>query len=143
MTYQNINIDGYLVKGKEEDLCALISDFLLVHDKMIVTAEDVYNYWKSRNWRTKKGYRVSTLEIAVSVVNGLAKENRLKRNTHTLPTCELSSLYKQFESFLEDCTVEETERFQSEINGVKSLILKRLGMLPDYIEQIENKQQNN
>ena len=39
--------------------------------KLRVSAQEVYDYWTSMNWLTKKGQPIKTLESACNVANGL------------------------------------------------------------------------
>lgn len=55
--------------------------------EVVVSAETVYHYWKSKNWRTKKGTLVRSLHIAIHVVNSFyyprtnKSENRRNRKS--------------------------------------------------------------
>ena len=46
--------------------------------KLRVSAQEVYDHWTSRNWLTKKGQAVKTLESACNVSNSLFVQRQRK-----------------------------------------------------------------
>ena len=46
--------------------------------KLRVSAQEVYDHWTSRNWLTKKGQAVKTLESACNVANSLFVQRQRK-----------------------------------------------------------------
>ena len=46
--------------------------------KLRVPAQEVYDYWTSRNWLTKKGQAVKTIESACNVANSLFVQRQRK-----------------------------------------------------------------
>lgn len=38
--------------------------------KVKTTPEEIFNFWESKGWKTKKGIRVQSLVVAVTVANG-------------------------------------------------------------------------
>lgn len=38
--------------------------------KVKTTPEEIYNFWESKGWKTKKGTYVQSLIVAVTVANG-------------------------------------------------------------------------
>ena len=58
--------------------------------KVKTTPEEIFNFWESKGWKTKKGIRVQSLVVAVTVANGsinysknkdfyIAKERKLAK----------------------------------------------------------------
>ena len=41
--------------------------------------QDCYNYWERKNWLTKKGIEVKTLEAAVNVFNSIAVQREVRK----------------------------------------------------------------
>jgi hypothetical protein len=46
--------------------------------KLRVSAQEVYDYWTSRNWLTKKGQPIKTIESACNVANSLFIQRQRK-----------------------------------------------------------------
>lgn len=72
--------------------------------KLRVSAQEVYDYWTSRNWLTKKGQAVKTLESACNVANSLfvqreRKGGNISKNdisiTNEELTCIMLKLHKE------------------------------------------------
>ena len=77
MTYKGIEIDG---KPTLELLKSIFAG-----DFTSATAIGCYEYWESKNWLTKKGAELKTLETAISVYKSVAnkklqKEEKKRRN---------------------------------------------------------------
>lgn len=66
MTYKGIEIDG---KPTLELLKSIFAD-----DFTSATANGCYEYWESKNWLTKKGAEIKTLETAISVYKSVASK---------------------------------------------------------------------
>jgi len=56
-----------------------ISSFLETKDKFLVTASEVYDYWASKDWLTRKGTPIRDIKVMCSVANGLKKNGLLNR----------------------------------------------------------------
>lgn len=49
----------------------LIKSYISLHPSLIVTPEDVMQYWGDKGWITNQGTEVKTLEAAIDVCNGV------------------------------------------------------------------------
>lgn len=73
MKYRNFELN-------ELPTVELIKSYLILHDNSFqVTAQEVYDYWEAKGWKTKKGREVLSLENAVSVCNSIVIEKERAR----------------------------------------------------------------
>lgn len=52
---------------------------------LFVTPKQVFNYWSRKDWKTKKGLPVKTLETAINVVNSIViqrEQRKIKNNNN-------------------------------------------------------------
>ena len=61
-----------------------IREYISKHKSLIVTPNEVLNFWRKRSWKTQKGEYVKTLEAAIASFNGVkvtsARMNAKKQN---------------------------------------------------------------
>lgn len=62
MKYRNKEIVNPTIEQIEE---------YVYRKKLKISPNEIYDYWNKKNWMTKKGEKIKTLEAAVSVYNGL------------------------------------------------------------------------
>ena len=66
--------------------------------KLRVSAQEVYDHWTSRNWLTKKGQVVKTLESACNVANSLFVQRERKGVNISKSEDDLTIIRDYFES---------------------------------------------
>jgi hypothetical protein len=66
--------------------------------KLRVAAQEVYDYWTLRNWLTKKGQAVKTLESACNVANSLFVQRERKGGNISKSEDKLTIIREYFES---------------------------------------------
>lgn len=66
--------------------------------KLRVSAQDVYDYWTSRNWLTKKGQAVKTLESACNVANSVFVQRERKGVNNNISK---SAAFQQAKNFID------------------------------------------
>lgn len=66
--------------------------------KLRIPAQEVYDYWTSRNWLTKKGQAVKTLESACNVANSVFVQRERKGGNISKSEDELTIIRDYFES---------------------------------------------
>jgi len=66
----------------------LIKDYLGRRHSIVAKAEEIYAYWSAKDWKTKKGKEVQSLEVAIDVYNSIAvdKIRRIEKQNSTLKT---------------------------------------------------------
>lgn len=64
--------------------------------KLRVSAQEVYDHWTSRNWLTKKGQAVKTIESACNVANSLFVQRQRKGVNNNISKSDL----KEFERLM-------------------------------------------
>lgn len=47
---------------------------------VFATPEDIYEFWSNRDWTTKKGTIIKSLEVAVNAYNGIAVQREKKKS---------------------------------------------------------------
>lgn len=70
MTYKSIEIGIPTLSQVEECVSA---------QKLIATAQQIFEYWTNKDWLTKKGSQIKSLEIACSVCNGIVIQRARKK----------------------------------------------------------------
>ena len=76
MTYKGDNIIGKPSLG-------LIQVYIEEKSLGLITPQEVFDYWDKKDWLTKKGSEVKTLEAAINVYNSIVVQKTLKGNKKT------------------------------------------------------------
>lgn len=101
MTYKGIEING-------KPTLAMIQDFV-ARKNLYSQAGEIYFYWEKKNWKTKQGYEVKTLEAACDVYNGIAVSHARKNHTYTKKSKKSEKAKLHDKNIKQDALIYETE----------------------------------
>lgn len=97
-----------------------------------LTGQEVYDYCKKKNWLTKKGTPMTSVEIMTGSYNGVVNQvvsgvvDKGGKLRCKLRKSFLKKLRKDVEVFVADCLPEEVLEYNDAIRGFRTLIRKHL-----------------
>ena len=99
---------------------------------LYVTPQQVFNYWDRKDWLTKKGTPVKTLEAAISVVNGIVlQKERKKANTKPKPKPKIKETHK----YRLYAKYKGKDKSGNDVNKTVVLLFENYGYLNKWIEK--------
>ena len=89
MTFQGDNIIGNPTLS--------IIEVYIAEKGLFCSPQDVFDYWSKKEWRTKRGEEIKTLEAAINVYNSIAVSAYMKKNSKILGYTKLNRKEKRRE----------------------------------------------
>lgn len=111
-----------------------ISEYISKHKNLIVTTDEVLKFWRKRNWKTKSGGYVKTLEAAISSFNGVKltaerrkakKQKKVEKKTKKSQPKIIKT--KPFELYNEQLKRNEWKKFREFIFAVRGKKCEKCG----------------
>lgn len=93
---------------------------------LYVTPQQVFEYWDSKDWLTKKGTPVKTLEAAISVVNGIVIQKERKKAKPKIKETHKYRLYAKYKG---------KDKSGNDVNKTVVLLFEKLDYLNEWIEK--------